>query len=449
MWFLLGPRAITSAVDRWRGPQAVVPTPTQDWRRARVDVVVCARNQQRCIVHCLAALARQTVKPERLLLVDDGGAERDHTAQLAREFADANGIDLEIVQRKWSLGRSVTLRRQSREFRGDVLFALDGDTVLESPDYIERCVRELFQGAGIASACGQLRTLGAPHRRAIADSAPFRAWLAGDHWVDPHARDDRLERVLRWIGDAHRDTIALYEQRLVNRGQMDRAGGIARPVGPVAYRRRYLKDLFDRWDPVRGEDVTDDAEQFIGMALAHEGYRNIQLPDVVARRCGERVGRLPALAHRESVAFLEGARAFDALLRSPITRVRRLLAGRARGDQGHEQRRVVEAYRQPFGERLTRLHGRPIGTALHLSALERVGLPAIALGALLLGHGDVLAVVLAIEALVVAALLAVLAPEGRLAAAFRGLLTAPLRHALMFVEWAALLRFGAMRLARR
>lgn len=446
MWFVLGPRAVASALGLWRGPERVVPTPPEDWRRARVDVVLCARNQQRCIVHCMSALAAQTVRPRRLVLVDDGGATRDHTAQLAREFASANGVQLDIVVRKWSLGRATTLKKQARDFDGDVLFVLDGDTVLDSPDYIERCVRELYQGVGIASACGQLRTLGRAHRQAIAASQAFRAWLGGDHWVDPHARHDRVERALRWLGDAYRETLALYEQRLINRGQMDRAGGIARPLGPVAYRRRYLKDLFDRWEPVRGDDLTCEEDQFIGMALAHEGYRNIQLPDVVARRCGEGVLRLPAAAHREAVAFLEGARQFDALLRTPLTRLRR---PRRRGPAGHDQRRIVEAYRQPFGERLTRLCGRPIGAALHLAALERVGLPAAALAAVLLGQGAWVAGVLVAEALLVALLLALLAPGARMAAAGRGLLTAPLRHGLMLAEWAALLRFGLARLSGR
>lgn len=447
MWFLLGPRALASALGLLRGPQRVVPTPPEDWRRARIDVVICARNQQRCIVHCMAALAAQTVRPRRLLLVDDGGAARDHTAQLAREFAQANGLNLNIIVRRWSLGRGATLRKQARSFDGDVLFALDGDTVLDSPDYIERCVRELYQGAGIASACGQLRTLGRAHRQAIAATGAFRAWLAGDHWEDPHGRQPRHERVMRWMGDAYRETLALYEQRLINRGQMDRTGGITRPVGPVAYRRRYLKDLFDRWEPVRGDDLTGDEDQFIGMALAHEGYRNVQLPDVTARRCGEGLLRLPAAAHRESVAFLEGARAFDALLRTPLTRLHNAThrGPHAELDTGHEQRRIVEAYRQPFGERLTRLCGRPIGTVLHLTALERIGLPALVVGAVALGHGTTLLAVLGVEALIVAGLLAWLSPGSRVSAAARGLLTAPLRYGLMLAEWAALLRFAARR----
>ena len=37
-----------------------------------------------------------------------------------------------------------------------MLFVLDADTVLESDDYIERTVQELYQAPGVASAWGSI-----------------------------------------------------------------------------------------------------------------------------------------------------------------------------------------------------------------------------------------------------------------------------------------------------
>src|SRR5690606_14090665 len=99
----------------------------EDWRLARIDVVVHANRDQATIVHCLASLLRQTSPPRRVLLVDDGGAERDHGSQLAREFARANGLELRVIQRKWSIGKAATLKRQAREFTGDVMLVIDAD----------------------------------------------------------------------------------------------------------------------------------------------------------------------------------------------------------------------------------------------------------------------------------------------------------------------------------
>ena len=158
-WFVCGPAAWLAAAGLWRGPERMEPTPAEDWRQARVDLVIAACRDQPTIVHCLAGLSTQTLRPRRVLLVDDGGAERDHGIQLAREFARANGLALTVVQRTWSIGKAATLKRQARDFGGDVLFVLDGNTVLASPDYIERCVRELYQGVGIAAACGTVEPL--------------------------------------------------------------------------------------------------------------------------------------------------------------------------------------------------------------------------------------------------------------------------------------------------
>ena len=158
-WFVCGPAAVLAAFGHRRGPEPTVPTPAEDWRRAVVDVVIPVCRDQRTIIHCLTSLLRQTRQPRRVLLVDDGGVSRDHAVQLAREFARANGIQLQVVVRTWSVGKAVTVKRQARQFDGDVLFVLDANTVLASPDYLERCVRELYQGVGIASACGTVEPL--------------------------------------------------------------------------------------------------------------------------------------------------------------------------------------------------------------------------------------------------------------------------------------------------
>lgn len=446
MWFVLSPRAALSGLGLWRGPDRTVPTPADDWRHARVDAVVCTRDARHSIIHSLAALMGQTLRPRRVVLVDDSGPRRDHSAQMAREFASANGIDLQVVVRQSPLGKAATLRKQARDFDGDVMFVLDGDTVLESPDYIERCVRELYQGVGIASACGQMLPLERAHRDALATSEPFRAWQGGDDYVDPVAGGDRLQRMCDRLGDTYRECLALYEQRFINRGQMQRLGAINHPLGgAVAYRRGYLKDLFDRYEPIRGDDLTCVEDVFIGLALANAGYRNIQLFDVSARNRGAGVHLLPSQAHRWAKSFMQGGHFFDALLRSPFTRLRNALRGPppAIGAMT-EQRLVQEAYRQPFGERCTRRYGRPIGQAMSLAALERIWVPAGVVTLLVLGHGTLLAATLAVEASLAVALMAAQTPQRRMETVVKGVVTTPMRYALMLTELYSMLHVVAL-----
>ena len=95
--FALNPNALLSAFGFWRGPDPTVPTPAERWQDASVDVVIHADRHQHSIAYCLAALQRQTLRPRQVLLIDDGGAGRDHTVQIAREFSRANAMPLVVV----------------------------------------------------------------------------------------------------------------------------------------------------------------------------------------------------------------------------------------------------------------------------------------------------------------------------------------------------------------
>lgn len=446
MLFSLSPGSLLAVAGVLRGPERREPTPAEDWRRAVVDVVIPASRHQHSIVHCLASLLSQTRPPRRVVLVDDGGSDRDHTAQIAREFAIANGMDLVVIERLWSIGRTPTIKRQARELDCDVEFILDGDTVLESPDYIERCVRELYQGVGIASVGGLRLPMRARHRRRWADSEPFRRWVGGDDYRDPY-----LQRgaggLARWIADGYRECAALFSQGFVQRGQMALLGGVAHPAGgAVAYRRRYLKDLFDRYEPHHGEDMSAVPEIFIGLALDHEGYRHVQLADLRARALEAGPEHLPRQLRENTMAFLQCCRAFDALLRTPFQQPRQWWRRRqvhrqiANGTRP-EQRRVVEAYRQPFGARLTHQQGRPIGWALVLAMFDRLAFPAtLLLFAAAASWAGLLAVV-AVEALAWLGVLMLVSRGERLAMVGKALIAAPLRYPAACVELYSLLGF--------
>ncbi|MGV8940705.1 MAG: glycosyltransferase [Lysobacter sp.] len=456
-WFVTGPGALLAAVGHWRAPDPTVPSPDEDWQRAVVDAVIPVHGNQHTVIHCLTSLLGQTRLPRRVMLVDDGGIDRDHSLQFAREFARANGVQLEIVSRGWSIGRAVTLKRQAREFDGDVLFVLDADTVLESPDYIERCVHELYQGVGIASACGTVLPLQSSDRSRLATMPAFRRWLGGDEYRDHMAGGHWWQRLASWYSDDYRAHLALVQQDFVDGGLMRRYGGVAATCGgAIAYRRSYLKDLFNRYEPIRGDDLTPVEDHFIALALASEGYRNIRV-EAVARTQYPTLLDLPRDVWRWTTALLQGCHYFDTLLRSPLRVARNRLrqsAGRfgapdsrlqlAREQRrAHDLRRVREAYRQPFGERVTHEFGRPIGTALLLIALERIAYPAVLWTLLLTGQWTALAVLVGLEVALTLLLAAALSsPQQRMPALRRGLLALPLRYVLILLQPLAMTGFA-------
>ena len=326
-YFVLGPNAALSLAGLARGADPTRPTPSDDWRDARVDVVIPAFNEADTIVLCLAALLRQTLRPYRVILVDDGGT--DGTLHSAEVFCAQNGLELIAIQRATPIGKTPTIKRQAREFDSDVEFILDGDTILESPDYIERVVRELYQGVGIASACGTVLPLRRRDRRSMSNTPSVKTFAATPGVVPPLMDERFVPALLRGVTNLYREVLYLFLQRFIYRGQMVFFGTITNPVGcAVAYRRKYVAALFDLVGPILGDDLTNSEDIFIGMGMLNEGYRNIQLDDVYARTVEPPCNRLFRQVYLWSSSFLQSCFYYDSLLRSPVHVVKRWMSRR-------------------------------------------------------------------------------------------------------------------------
>ncbi|HET7126998.1 MAG TPA: glycosyltransferase [Lysobacter sp.] len=441
-WFVLSPNALLSAIGLLRGPDKTVPTPAEDWRTAVVDVVIPAYKEEDNIIHCLASLARQTKRPRHIILVEDGA--KDQTVPRAREYAAAAGLDLTVIERASSIGKTPTIKRQAREFDSDVEFILDGDTFLESPEYIERCVQELYQGVGIASACGTILPMRPKDRHALAQTPEFQKWHGAPTYDDPHRRRGMLHSVWWWITNTYRECLYQFLQRFVYKGQMVFFGSITNPVGcAVAYRRKYIENLFARYEPIFGDDLTNSEDIFIGFALNNEGYRNIQLQDVQARSEEPEVQRLPRQIYLWSSSFLQSCYYFDPLLRTPFKVFRRWRKRREEKKSGVEELRLVkEQYRQPFGDKYTLEYGRPIGWAMFLGGVEKIGFPTAIVILLILRMWEPLAVTLIAEVLVSMAVLFIVARGSRITTTLKGLLMTPVRYAMILADTWTICRFA-------
>ncbi|MDX1502733.1 MAG: glycosyltransferase family 2 protein [Thermoanaerobaculia bacterium] len=438
-YFVISPNTVLSVLGLLHGPDRAVPTPAEDWREAVVDVVVPALNEEDNIALCLASVARQTMRPRRILVVDDGSSDR--TLQRAIAYSEAAGMELIPIHRKKPIGKTPTIKRQARELDSDVEFILDADTVLESENYIERTVQELYQGIGIASACGVVLPLRTRDRKRLLDDPVIRASCPQ---IPSHTDPSWGQRLDRAITNLYRGVLYLLLQRFVYRGQMVFFGTITNPVGcAVAYRRKYIEDLFALYEPVLGDDLTNSEDIFIGFSMLNEGYRNIQLGDVMARSLEPRARRLPRQLYLWSSAFLQSCYYFDDLVRSPLKALRRARRRRRvrRDGSGADQRKVVEAYRQPFGRDHTRRLGRPVGWVVLMSAIEKVFFPTALLVMILLRAWEPLAVTLAAETAVCLGILAATAKGERLRSVGKGLVVAPIRYASLLFDLVTMGRF--------
>lgn len=445
-FFLISPNGLVSLYGLLHGPDRTVATPAEDWRKAVVDVVIPALNEEATIALCLASVTRQTFPVRNILLIDDGSTDR--TVQYAENFAKANKSVVTIIRRTASIGKTPTLKRQSREFDADVEFILDGDTILESENYIERTVQELYQGAGIASACGTILPLRDDHRHL----ASYWPAVERFHAVEPDARDTPDvswgEKASRWITNLYRDALYMFLQRVIYRGQMVMFGTITNPVGcAVAYRRQYVKDLFDKYEPILGDDLTNSEDIFIGFAMLNKGLRNVQLEDVVARSMEPRAQRLPRQIYMWSSSFLQSCFYFDSLVRSPFRSIKRALHERRQrrlhGEEIRQKRKIQEPYRQAWGEAYTERFGRPIGWTLMMSAFEKIAFPTTLLIMVILQMWEPLAITMAVETFLMVLALAVVAKGHRLEYVAKSLAVTPLRYAYMLFDLYTIGRFAA------
>lgn len=447
-YFILSPNTVLSTIGLIRGPDRTVPTPAEDWRKAKVEVVIPALNEESNIVLCLDSLTRQTRRPNRIVLVDDGSTDR--TLEFARDFARQSGLDITIIHRPKPAGKTPTVKQEARESDADVEFILDADTVLVSPEYIERTVQELYQAVGIACACGSVLSMLVSDRRRAVRSPAVRAFLEAHPDASFIAKRRFHERVQMAMTSLYRECLYLFLQRFVYVGQMKFFGSISHPVGcAVAYRRKYIRELFDYYEPILGDDLTNSEDIFIGFALINHGYRNIQLGDVVCRSQEPPLRVLPRQFYMWSSSFLQSCYYFNSLTATPFKAIRRWqYHWRAKhtraGREIAEKRKISEPYREPFGDQFTRDLGRPIGWSIFLSLVEKIAFPLVLLGLLVTGKWEPLLLTAALESAIALGILTTVAPAGhRLEFLGKGVITTPVRYSVLLFDVVTLFRFAS------
>ncbi|HLG19375.1 MAG TPA: glycosyltransferase [Bdellovibrionota bacterium] len=443
-YFVLSPNTILSALGLVHGPDRRIPTPRGNWRQAVVDVIIPAHNEEHNIALSLTSIQSQTFRPRKIILVDD--ASQDRTVEIATKFCEVTGMEITVIRRKASIGKTPTLKRQSREFDSDVQFVLDADTVLESPNYIARAVEELYKGVGIASVCGTLLPLRHRDRLSMARLGRLRKFLDRVPNTPITVEYGWLTRIQKLATNLYRDVLYLFLQKFVYRGQMVFFGTISNPVGcAVAYRRKYVKELFDKYEPLFGDNLTNSEDIFIGFALAHAGYRNIQLTDVVARSEEPKFSELPRQIYMWTSSFLQSCFYFDPLVRSPLRAFKRYRYERKvkKNKEIQEKRKIIEQYRTPFGEERTHEYGRAMGWLLLTSAMEKVFFPVILFLMIALRLWKPLMWTFVFESAVAITILTIVAKGRRMEYLLKGVVVTPIRYTSLLYDLVTLTRFSA------
>lgn len=116
-----------------------------------ISVILPAFNGGPGLLHSIASLHRQTFRPLEIIVVDDGST--DDTLAKAHEAQAAGLIDM-VIHHGTRCGRSPAVNAGARFARGDLVLAMDPDTVFE-PTALAR-LAAAFRDPRVAAACCNL-----------------------------------------------------------------------------------------------------------------------------------------------------------------------------------------------------------------------------------------------------------------------------------------------------
>ncbi len=109
-----------------------------------VSIIIPVYNEQLYLKACLDAIARQTVQPDEVIVVDNNST--DNSLQIARQYPFVH-----IAHEK----RQGALYGRTKGFntaKSDILGRIDADTILE-PNWVETA-KAIFQDTSVAAATG-------------------------------------------------------------------------------------------------------------------------------------------------------------------------------------------------------------------------------------------------------------------------------------------------------
>jgi N-acetylglucosaminyltransferase len=156
-----------------QGPVVLPDRPGAPNAQLGVTVIVPAHNEEDGIRDTLDALARQTVSPERVIVVDD--CSQDSTGHVAREY----GVD--VLRPPRNLGSKARAQNYALPYCvTDLVLPVDADTIL-APDYVER-IKRPFDDPLVVIAAGNVQTR---FTRTVTERGRSIEYLYGFHFYRP------------------------------------------------------------------------------------------------------------------------------------------------------------------------------------------------------------------------------------------------------------------------
>ena len=429
-YLIVSPLSFMSLVGLIGDRPAPPPANLEDVKDLTVDAFVPAHNESKNIAFALASLARQTKKPGKVFVVDDASA--DDTKDVVEAFSALHEIDIILVERKERQGKVPALEQIARFSDADVLFVLDGDTVLESQDYIEVTMAELFRTQTNASASGYIAPLTNHDRQEASEWHPVKKMVKARPDTRLYNDDGAISKASRGITNFYRDVLYYFDQHIISLGEFSLFGTLVNPPGcAVAYRRDRLVDLFKTSKPV-GDDARSIPEDFfIEFGFVERGLHNVQVLSVRALSHEREGNRLLKQLYLWSKRWLQSSYFFPQLVSVPFKAMRRRRKGLSRNILDEP---VYVPYQKPLGRLAAGDSRRKVGWTVLIALIEKISYPLILLVMLAEKGWFVFLMIVFWESILYAIVTGIYGRKERAIYILRGFLVTPLRYLSIFMD---------------
>ncbi|MFN2302651.1 MAG: glycosyltransferase family 2 protein, partial [Anaerolineales bacterium] len=114
---------------------AVVIRPDVQQHKADVDIVICVHNALPDVKRCLESVVRNTSKPYRIIILDDGSQSqtRDFLLQFSKKH------DCDLLRNEQAGGYTRAANRGLQNSKGEYVVLLNSDTIV-TPNWVDRMV---------------------------------------------------------------------------------------------------------------------------------------------------------------------------------------------------------------------------------------------------------------------------------------------------------------------
>lgn len=144
--------------------------------KADLEVVITSYNQREMINDAVKSVAKQTLLPKKIIIIDDGSDDKESQEELRKIENTDYGIEI-IVERQANKGVSAARNHGIKKTESKYVMVFDGDDILDH-NYCKNVLQLLEEDKSMIAASSWMKSFGALFAEIRPDGGDIRAFLS-------------------------------------------------------------------------------------------------------------------------------------------------------------------------------------------------------------------------------------------------------------------------------